>query len=958
MPRRLPALVCLIALYTAVLAFAPRPLVVAQNRAGITTRISVSSDGTQGNEFSADPVLSGDGRYVVFISLASNLVAGDTNGVKDAFVHDRQTGLTSRVSVNSSGAQSNGEAAFLAMSADGRYVAFESSGSDLVAGDTNGFKDVFVYDRQTGLNSRVSVSSDGAQGNFDSRYPNLSADGRFIVFFSLSSTLVAGDTNGFTDVFVHDRQTGVTSRVSVSSEGVQANYGSSNAVISADGRYVAFESMAYNLVTSDNDLLSDIFIHDRQTGVTSLVSVRSDGTKGNRSSHFPSLSGDGRYVAFDSEATNLVDDDINGCYDVFLHDQQTGLTTRISVAPDGSEANGDSVNPVLSADGGYVAFTSLASNLIAGDTNHRHDIFVRDLQAGATTRITVSSDGTQANHYSEYPAISSNGRYVAFQSFASNLVTGDTNNKYDVFIHDRQVPLLTPVITGFDPIAGLVGTAVTITGTNFTGATALTFNGTNQPAFTLNPDGTQIIAAVPDGATTGQIAVTAPDGTAASATNFTVILAPSLTGFSPTAGPIGTPVTISGADLAWATAVAFNGTSQPDFTIDPSGTQITASVPAGATTGKITVTTPGGAAESANDFTVLPAPTITSFSPTSGPVGTSVTINGADFTGATSVKFNGISQPTFTVNSATKITAAVPTGATTGKISVTTPNGTATSATDFTITSPPAIYLSPTGSGKVGPATATRAFTNADILSYVRATNTWDVLYDGSTIKTTKNLGAFAFVGNDILLGFSAAQVVPGLGATAVPPQDLVRFTPTSTGYNNTAGTFAWFFDGSDVGLTTAAEAIDALWIDAQGRLYISTAGTGEVPANSANPTGAKVKFQDEDVLRFTPSSTGATTAGTWTLYWDPTLMTGMSAEDINGYWEDPATGARYVTILGAFNIGNTAYGGKFAGNGKTILRFAPNGAAPGGWAPAENVTWLAAGAAFPSNIDAIEMAR
>ena len=183
-------------------------------------------------------------------------------------------------------------------------------------------------------------------------------------------------------------------------------------------------------------------------------------------------------------------------------------------------------------------------------------------------------------------------------------------------------------------------------------------------------------------------------------------------------------------------------------------------------------------------------------------------------------------------------------------------------------------------------------------------------------------------------------------------------FTPTSTGYNNTAGTFAWFFDGSDVGLTTSGEIIETLWIDVTGRLYISTAGSGVVPVNSANPSGAKIKFQDEDILRFTPSSTGATTAGTWELYWDPTKLTGMSAEDINGYWEDPATGDRYVTILGAFNVGNTAYGGKFAGNGKTILRFAPNAAAPGGWAPADKVTWLAAGATFPSNLDGVEMAR
>jgi len=268
------------------------------------------------------------------------------------------------------------------------------------------------------------------------------------------------------------------------------------------------------------------------------------------------------------------------------------------------------------------------------------------------------------------------------------------------------------------------------------------------------------------------------------------------------------------------------------------------------------------------------------------------------------------------------------------------------------------IYLSPTGASTI----AGKSVTNADILAYVKATNTWDVLYDGSSVNTPKNLSAFVFQGQDIILGFSVAQVVPGLGGTTVPPQDLVRFTPTSIGYNNTAGIFAWFFDGSDVGLTTSGEIVDALWIDTTGRLYISTTGSGVVPANSTNPSGVKVKFQDEDVLRFTPAtgSTGTNTTGTWELYWNPTSITGMSAEDINGYWEDPTTGHRYATIVGAFNIGNAAYGGKFAGNGTTILRFMSNPAAPGGWAPAEKLTWLATGATLPAKfaIDGIEMAR
>jgi len=268
-------------------------------------------------------------------------------------------------------------------------------------------------------------------------------------------------------------------------------------------------------------------------------------------------------------------------------------------------------------------------------------------------------------------------------------------------------------------------------------------------------------------------------------------------------------------------------------------------------------------------------------------------------------------------------------------------------------TLPHTVYLSPTAAGSLSG----KAFTNADVLAYVKSTNTWDILYDGSAINITKNLGAFSFVGGELLLGFSAAQAIPGLGTAA--PQDLLRFTPTSLGYNSTAGSFAWFFDGSDVGLTMAGEIIDALWIDATGKLYISTAGSGSVPVNSTQPAGAKIAFQDEDVLRFTPSSTGVTTVGTWALYWDPTKMTGMSAEDINGYWEDPATGHRYVTIAGAFTIGKTTYG-QIKGDGKSIVRFAPNADAPGGWAPVEKVTWLAAGATLPAKfgIDGIEMAR
>src|SRR5207249_4731469 len=214
-----------------------------------TERVSVASGGTEGNGASLSSALSADGRFVAFVSAATDLVAADTNGVSDVFVHDRQTGATERVSVASGGAQGNGSSGLIgfafppALSADGRFIAFVSLATSLVAGDTNGATDVFVRDRQTGMTARVSVASDGTQANNVSSYPALSADGRFLAFQSHATNLVVGDTNGKTDVFVHDRQTGTTERVSVASGGGTQGTGNSGGffafpALSADGRLV------------------------------------------------------------------------------------------------------------------------------------------------------------------------------------------------------------------------------------------------------------------------------------------------------------------------------------------------------------------------------------------------------------------------------------------------------------------------------------------------------------------------------------------------------------------------------------------------------------------------------------------------------------------------------------------------------------------------------------------------
>ncbi|MBU4457101.1 MAG: hypothetical protein KKA65_06395, partial [Nanoarchaeota archaeon] len=261
-------------------------------------------------------------------------------------------GITTRVSVASDGGQGNGDSSWgVSISADGRYVAFKSNASNLVSGDTNDANDVFVHDRQSGQTTRVSVASDGAQGNYHSGSPSISADGRYVAFESYSNNLVSGDTNDAIDVFVHDRQSGQTRRVSLASDGAQGNYHSGSPSISADGRYVAFGSYSNNLVSGDTNDANDVFVHDRQSGQTRRVSLASDGTQGSGDSSSPSISADGRYVAFYSDASNLVSGDTNGYWDVFVHDRQSGQTARVSVASDGAQGNGVSLYPSISADG-------------------------------------------------------------------------------------------------------------------------------------------------------------------------------------------------------------------------------------------------------------------------------------------------------------------------------------------------------------------------------------------------------------------------------------------------------------------------------------------------------------------------------------------------------------------------------------------------------------------------------
>lgn len=410
-------------------------LATAAVQAQGTTRVSVDAAGLEVADGGTVPRLSADGRYVVFQSESETLVPGDTNGTRDIFVHDRHTGVVVRASVNSAGVQGNSLSSWPTISANGRYVAFDSYSSNLVPGDTNLRRDVFVRDLVSGTTVRASVDSNGVQGDDDSDSPWISADGRYVAFCSVAENLDPADNTPISDVFLHDLQTGTTELVNVDSSGIQANHSSLAPMPSADGRYVIFTSRASNLVAGDANGAEDVFVRDRLLGITERVSVDSFGAEGDWDSGVGRFSPNGRYVVFPSLASNLVPGDTNGFLDVFVRDLVTGVTERVSVDSTGVEGNLSSVGSSISADGRFVVFHSVATNLVPGDANGEDDVFLHDRRTGETRLVSVSSSGAQTDDGSALEWISADGRTIAFQSLASNLVPNDTNGWFDVFVH-------------------------------------------------------------------------------------------------------------------------------------------------------------------------------------------------------------------------------------------------------------------------------------------------------------------------------------------------------------------------------------------------------------------------------------------------------------------------------------------------------------------------------------------
>jgi Tol biopolymer transport system component len=356
--------------------------------------------------------ISGDGRSVTFVSEANDLVDGtgtddcdESACFDDVFVRDTRKNNTALVSVGLDGGDANGDSDDPSISGDGRYVAFTSEAGNQVVGDENGQPDVFVRDLERGTTVRVSVDATGGDANGASSHPSISTTGRYVAFTSTAGDLVSADGNNEADVFVRDLHSSVTTRASVDTGGGDPNDRSFGASISGDGRHVAFSSDASDLVPGDGSV-RDVFVRDVQAARTTRVSVAvSGGEPDDGVTRESSISGSGRYVAFSSRASDLVADDGNGVEDVFVRDLSAATTTRVSVDRDGGDGDGDSgeVGSLgrvsISEDGRHVAFFSEATDLVPGDTNGVGDVFVRDLQLGTTTRISVDFLGRQVNSH-------------------------------------------------------------------------------------------------------------------------------------------------------------------------------------------------------------------------------------------------------------------------------------------------------------------------------------------------------------------------------------------------------------------------------------------------------------------------------------------------------------------------------------------------------------------------------
>lgn len=452
MIRRLPRTSA--PLRAALVSAAIAPLAVASSVGAtvLPTRTLLASTpptGGPADGASQNPVLSTTGRVIAFDTTATNLGLLDVNGpVRDVFASDVVSGERRLVSAPKPEVGADGPSSNPVMSRDGQRVVFVSEATNLSPDDSNRVADIFVRDGR-GPIERVTVGLGDTAPDGPSSQPDVSADGRFVVFTSAATNLVPNDTNGQTDVFLRDLAARFTVRVSVSSAGAQANGPSDTPSISANARVISFASHASDLVRGDTNAVADVFVRVPVSRRTERVSVSSRGNQQNRAVVAPftqvsDLSRDGRVVVFESDASNLVRPDTNRHTDVFRHDRRTGRTTLISVDSLGFQGNNDSFAPTITPSARYVSFQSFSTNLARGG-GPREDIFLRDLLHGTTSVVNVPANGGKrapelVTQLLQRPSISNNGQIAAFSSTAPNLTTGDTNEGQDVFVRLLAAP--------------------------------------------------------------------------------------------------------------------------------------------------------------------------------------------------------------------------------------------------------------------------------------------------------------------------------------------------------------------------------------------------------------------------------------------------------------------------------------------------------------------------------------
>lgn len=394
---------------------------------------AISPEGQSADAACRNIALSADGRYLAFESAATNLVTEASDNHSDIFVRDMRTGLIELASHASDGSEGDGASASAAISGDGRYLVFASYAANLVAGDTNNRKDIFLLDREAEEMIIVSRPTGGGQSNGNSDKPVISTDGRYIAFVSFASNLIAGDDNGTADIYVYDRVNSSLTLTSCATDGSLGDEAAGDPAISADGRYIAFESSASNLVAGDTNGMRDVFRKDRLNGQILRISKSTSGGEGDGSSGDPAISADGHLVVFHSLATNLVVGDLNAKGDIFAHDIASGVTELISRTDNGAQGLQHSEHPEVSANGRWVVYDSTSANLVSGDTNSQRDIFRFDRDIATVVRLSMGPDGAEGNGNSSRACFSPGSRYVGFQSDATNLVIGDANGLTDLF---------------------------------------------------------------------------------------------------------------------------------------------------------------------------------------------------------------------------------------------------------------------------------------------------------------------------------------------------------------------------------------------------------------------------------------------------------------------------------------------------------------------------------------------